>query len=89
MDWKIFSTVFITMLIAELGDKTQLAVMNFTAKSQSMLSVFLGASLALVVSTGIAVLFGETISRIIPPSILHIISALLFISLGIWILIRP
>ena len=48
MDWKIFGTAFVTLFLAELGDKTQLAVITMTAKTDSKLSIFLGASLALV-----------------------------------------
>ncbi len=55
MDWKILSTVFAAVFIAELGDKTQLATMLFAAdKEVSKWTVFLGASLALVVASAIA-----------------------------------
>ena len=52
MDWKLLATVFASVFVAELGDKTQLATMLFAAKGEvSKWSVFFAASAALVVST--------------------------------------
>ena len=59
MDWKILSTVFTSVFIAELGDKTQLATMLFASdKDASKLTVFAGAALALVVTSAIGVAGG-------------------------------
>lgn len=44
MDWKIFATALITLFLAELGDKTQLAVITTTSGAEAKLSAFLGAS---------------------------------------------
>jgi len=64
MDYKILWTVFSVVLLAELGDKTQLATMLFAAdKDVSRLTVFFGASLALVVASGIGVLAGALVSQ--------------------------
>ena len=57
MNWKIFGTAFVTLFLAELGDKTQLAVITMTASTESKISIFLGASAALVVVTILGVLF--------------------------------
>jgi|GEM_PF-582974 len=57
MDWRILSTVFTAVFIAELGDKTQLATMLFASdKDASKLTVFAGAALALIVTSAIGVL---------------------------------
>ena len=64
MEYKVLLTVFISVFIAELGDKTQLATMLFAAdKEVSKLTVFFGASLALIVASGIGVLAGGIISQ--------------------------
>lgn len=82
MDWKLFLTVFGTMFLAELGDKTQLTVLTFTCSYKNPFSVFLGGAAALVVSTLLAVIVGEGLVKIIPVKILHILAALAFIVIG-------
>lgn len=86
MDWKIFGSAFITLLLAELGDKTQLAVITMTASTESKLSVFIGASLALVVVTALGVLIGGVLSAWIPTEWLQRIVAGAFIVIGVLML---
>ncbi len=82
MDWKIFATAFVTLFLAELGDKTQLAVITMTSSTESKLSIFLGASLALVAVTLLGVLFGGVLSQYIPTEWLQRIVAVAFIVIG-------
>ncbi len=90
MDWKVFSTVFIAIFIAELGDKTQLATMLFAAdKEVSKFTVFAGAALALIIASAIGVLAGTIISQYISEKHLHYIAGIGFITIGIWFLIKP
>ncbi|HVF29966.1 MAG TPA: TMEM165/GDT1 family protein [Pyrinomonadaceae bacterium] len=86
MDWKIFGTAFITLLLAELGDKTQLAIITMTAKTESRLAVFLGASLALVLVSLLAVLVGGVLNQYIPTEWLQRIVAASFIVIGVLML---
>jgi putative Ca2+/H+ antiporter (TMEM165/GDT1 family) len=86
MDWKIFTTAFVTLFLAELGDKTQLAVITMTSSTESKLSVFLGAGLALVAVTLIGVVFGGVLSQYIPTEWLQRIVAVAFIAIGILML---
>jgi rubrerythrin len=77
---KLFVSTFVLIFLAELGDKTQLAAM---AKSiEGRMTVFLAASLALVCSTLIAVLFGDALTRIIPEKYIQMAAAVLFIVFG-------
>ena len=86
MDWKIFTTAFITLFLAELGDKTQLAVITMTSSTESKLSVFLGASLALVAVTLIGVVFGGVLSQYVPTEWLQRAVAVAFIVIGVLML---
>jgi putative Ca2+/H+ antiporter (TMEM165/GDT1 family) len=89
MDIKILMTVFITVFIAELGDKTQLATFLFAAdKEVSKWTVFLGASLALIVASGMGVLAGGVISQYVSARHLHYLAGVGFIAIGVWTLVK-
>lgn len=89
MDWKILLTVFAAIFVAELGDKTQLATLLFAAdKDVNRLTVFVGASLALVVASGIGVVAGGLVSDYVDERVLRIIAGAGFILIGIWTLVR-
>jgi len=88
MDWKIFGTAFLTLFLAELGDKTQLAVITMSSKEgSSKLAVFAGASLALILVTLLAVIFGSVLTQVVPAEWLHRIVALAFIVIGVLMLL--
>jgi putative Ca2+/H+ antiporter (TMEM165/GDT1 family) len=85
VDWKILLTVFATVFIAELGDKTQLATLLFAAdKEVNKWLVFAGASLALIATSAIGVLAGGAISRYVSEQTLHVIAGIGFIAIGLW-----
>ena len=86
MEWKIFWTAFATLFLAELGDKTQLAVITMTSKTNAAVSVFLGSALALVLVTLLGVLFGAAITSVIPSEWLQRIVAAAFIVIGVLML---
>jgi len=89
MEWKGFLTVFATVFIAELGDKTQLATMLFAAdKVVNKWSVFFAASSALVLAAALGVLIGAGISQYIDERILHKLVGSGFIVMGIFIVLR-
>jgi len=88
MDFKVLLTVFAAVFIAELGDKTQLATVLFAADREvSKWTVFFGASLALIVASGIGVLAGGLVSEYISEKHLHYIAGAGFIAIGIWTLV--
>ncbi len=87
MDLSLFSTVFVAVFIAELGDKTQLATLLFASdKDVNRLVVFAGASLALVAASGIGVLVGGFVSEYLGARQLHYIAGIGFIGIGLWTL---
>ena len=89
MELKVFVTVFISVFIAELGDKTQLATMLFAAdKEVSKWTVFCGASVALVVASAIGVLAGALLSEFINPKYLSYLAGTGFIVIGVVTMIR-
>ena len=79
--------IFLSVFIAEVGDKTQLATMLFATDANiSKTGVFLAAAAALVLSTLIAVLAGGVVSRLVPESTLKIVAGVGFVLVGIWTL---
>lgn len=88
MDWKILGTAFVTLFLAELGDKTQLAVITLTAKTDSRVAVFVGASLALVLVSLLGVLVGGVLTQLAPAEWLHRIGAVAFIVIGVLMLFK-
>ena len=89
MEYKLLITVFAAVFIAELGDKTQLATMLFAAdKEVSKLTVFVGASLALILASAIGVLAGSLISQFVSEKQLNYVAGIGFIGIGIWTLVK-
>ena len=89
MDWKILFAVFASVFVAELGDKTQLATMLFAAdQDASKLTVFVGAALALVMTSAIGVLAGSAISQYVSPKALQYLAGIGFIAIGLWTLAK-
>ena len=89
MDPKLLATVFASVFIAELGDKTQLATLLFAADANvSKASIFLAASAALIVATGIGALAGGLVSQYVSPAALKYVAGAGFILIGVWTLLR-
>jgi len=83
IDWKVFFTIFGSVFIAELGDKTQLATMLFAAdKDVSKWMVFASASIALIFATAMGVLVGTMLSQYIDERVLTYIAGIGFIAIG-------
>ncbi len=83
--WQAFLTVFVTVFLAEIGDKTQLATMLFSAKGEtSKWVVFAGSASALVLAAAIGVLVGAQLERFVSPATLKLVAGLGFIAVGVW-----
>jgi putative Ca2+/H+ antiporter (TMEM165/GDT1 family) len=83
---KVALTTFVTVFLAELGDKTQLATMMLVAEGKSPWAVFLGSASALVVSSLVGVLAGGFIGKYVPAMWVRIGAGSAFIILGVLLL---
>ena len=89
MELKMLATVFVSVFLAELGDKTQLATLLFAADpAVSKLAVFVAASTALVLTTAIGVLAGAYVGEQVSPAVLKYAAGIGFIAIGVWTLVR-
>lgn len=89
MNTKMLLTVFATVFLAELADKTQIATLLFSADKQiNKLGVFVAAAMALVLSTAIAVAVGGAASHLLNKRVLSIIAGVGFIAVGIWTVVQ-
>jgi putative Ca2+/H+ antiporter (TMEM165/GDT1 family) len=89
MDVKLLMTVFATVFVAELGDKTQLSTMLYAAgAANKKWIVFLGSALALVVSSALGVFAGALIGSRINPKLLGRIAGAGFIAVGVWTILK-
>lgn len=80
-----FLAIFLSVFLAELGDKTQLATLLFaTDPDQSRLLVFLAAAAALMASTALAVVLGGLFDRYLVALPLKAIAGVGFIAIGLW-----
>lgn len=87
-DWSVFSTTFLTIFLAELGDKTQFAAVAAAGQTRSTLSVLVATVLALAIAGGLGVLFGTILGKYIDPVKMKYVSGIAFLCMGSWILFR-
>jgi putative Ca2+/H+ antiporter (TMEM165/GDT1 family) len=88
MDWKTTVTTFALVFLAELGDKTQLATLSFSAEGKHPASVFVGASVALVLTSLLAVLVGTAAGAWLPRQWVRLAAGAFFIGAGVLILLN-
>ncbi len=86
--WRPLFTTFSIVALAEFGDITQIVIANLTARYHAPLAVFLGASAAFVLVSGIGVLGGRTIIRVVPLSVVRRISGVILLGLGIYTIVE-
>ena len=86
--WATLLSVFATVFLAEIGDKTQLATLLFASEGRaSPWVVFAGSALALVTAAAIATLVGSQLERVVRPATLKVVAGLGFIAVGVWTLL--
>tara|TARA_B100001248_G_scaffold227481_1_gene185932 strand:- start:928 stop:1194 length:267 start_codon:yes stop_codon:yes gene_type:complete len=88
MDWSVFTATFITIFIAEIGDKTQFAAFAAASQTKSTYSVLVATILALTLAAVIGVFAGTMLGKFIDPGKIKIASGSAFILMGIWILLK-
>lgn len=76
-----FVIVFITFFLAELGDKTMLSTVTLAA-SQDLFPVWLGSTLGMVISDGLAIGVGRILGKQLPERAIKIGAALIFVGFG-------
>lgn len=63
----VFGTTFVTIFLAEIGDKTQLSTLLMSAQSHSPWVVFIGSAAALITTSLLGVLLGSWIATRLSP----------------------
>ncbi len=88
MDLALIASTFVTVFLAELGDKTQLAIVTISGTSSRPLAVFLGSSLALVLASLLGAAAGGSLSTVIPADALQLAASAGFLILGIRLILK-
>lgn len=87
MNLTLFATVFATVFVAELGDKTQLATMLYASDAENpRATVFFASAAALILSSAIGVVAGGMISEYVDPGVIRWVAGLGFVGIGVWII---
>ena len=81
-------TTFVTVFLAEMGDKTQLTTITLSSTTNKPLAVFFGSSLALISATLLGALAGGSIANLIPAFLLKLLSGIVFLIIGINLLLQ-
>ncbi len=76
-------TTFVTVFLAEMGDKTQLTTITLSSTTNKPLAVFIGSSIALILATLLGALAGGSIANLIPAYLLKLLSGIVFLFIGI------
>ena len=84
--WLVFSSTFITIFLAEMGDKTQLVTLLMSAESQAPWIVFVGSALALIATSLIGVSIGYWLSKKLAPETLDLSVAILLLFITVWLI---
>ena len=86
MDWQLLGLSFITVFLAEIGDKSQFAAIALSGSSRSPRAVFLASASALLLTSLIGVLLGDGLAQLLPARIVKAIAAIGFAILALRLL---
>jgi putative Ca2+/H+ antiporter (TMEM165/GDT1 family) len=79
-----FWTVAIAFFIAEMGDKTQLATIALAVQYHTVITVWMGTTLGMLVSNAVGIIIGIVMGKNIPERFMKWFAALTFIAFGIY-----
>lgn len=79
----VFGTTVVLFFLAEMGDKTQIATVMLAARYEAYLAVVAGTTLGMMLANAPVVWLGERVTRLLPLRAVHVVSALIFLGLGL------
>ena len=83
----VFGTTVVLFFLAEMGDKTQIATVMLAARFDAYIAVVAGTTLGMMLANAPVVWLGERMTRLIPLRVVHLVSAAVFLGLGLWALL--
>jgi Ca2+/H+ antiporter, TMEM165/GDT1 family len=83
----IFGTTVVLFFLAEMGDKTQIATVMLAARFDAYIAVVAGTTLGMMLANAPVVWLGERMTRLVPLRVVHVVSAAIFLGLGLWALL--
>lgn len=86
MDWQLFGLSFLTIFLAEIGDKSQLAAIALGGSSKSPRAVFFGSITALILASSLGVIAGGGVAQLLPEKVLKAIAAIGFALMAVKLL---
>jgi len=85
--WGVFGTTVVAFFLAEMGDKTQIATVMLAAQYKAFFAVVAGTTLGMMLANAPVVWLGERMTRLVPLRLVHIVSAVIFLGLGLFALL--
>ena len=83
----VFGTTVVLFFLAEMGDKTQIATVMLAARFDAYIAVVAGTTLGMMLANAPVVWLGERMTRLVPLRVVHLVSAAVFLGLGLWALL--
>ena len=87
--WGVFATTVLMFFLAEMGDKTQIATVMLAARFDTYLAVVVGTTAGMMLANAPVVWLGERVTRLLPLTVVHRVSALIFAVLGVLAIWSP
>lgn len=87
--WGVFGTTLVAFFLAEMGDKTQIATVMLAAKYNAYLWVVAGTTLGMMLANAPVVWLGDKLVKRVPIRLVHVVSAVIFLVLGLLALFLP